>query len=68
MTRVDLVKLYNRLSWYFCTGDYPTVETKMTDSCEALLENLNTLYTEEQKTSKTSNKGKIKINNSEEKN
>ena len=53
MTRIELVKLYNRLSWYFCTGTYPTIKAKMEESCETLLKELDKKYEQSQKPKKS---------------
>lgn len=48
MKRIDLVKIYNLLSWYFCNSIYKKheIKTKLTDSCETLINELTKIQKE----------------------
>lgn len=47
MTNVELVRLYNRLSWYFthhAKNGKNEIKTKMSEPCKDLLTELNNFY------------------------
>lgn len=50
MTNIELVRLYNRLCWYFthhAKNGKDDIKTKMSDPCDNLLKELNKFYDEE---------------------
>lgn len=58
MTKVDLVKLSNMLSWYFCETQYPKIQTKLSEPVSKLYNELQQLRNEQEKVNNTTVKEK----------